>query len=367
MAPSAPDLAQQDQAFMRLALQLAADAAAAGEVPVGAVVVRDGVVIGTGRNSPVADSDPCAHAEIQALRVASAATGNYRLDGCTLYVTLEPCAMCCGAILHGRIRRVVYGAADPKTGCAGSVLNLFDNFKLNHQTTVEGGLLAVEAGQSLQSFFKSRRTQHREQAIPLREDALRTPDICFDALAELPWPSRYRTDLPSLAGLRMHYLDPGPVHSTTAYLVLHPIGGWSYCYRHAVPTWLGQGARVVLPDLIGFGRSDKPKRQDFHTLDWHARCLQELLLSLDVEDVVLLAPEAAHPLIQPLMALPHVRFTQLVLQAPPTELDPVLEREILQAPFPDAGYRAALRAFYYCSGPVKFKQRIEPDGPGSSS
>ncbi|MGQ0579900.1 MAG: tRNA adenosine(34) deaminase TadA [Betaproteobacteria bacterium] len=143
--------------FMRAALSQAEQARGAGEVPVGAVVVRDGVVIGRGFNSPIGRHDPSAHAEILALRAAAAALGNYRLDACTLYVTLEPCAMCSGAILHARIDRVIYGAPDPKTGACGSVLNLFSEDRLNHHTVVTGGMLAEECGQLLKSFFQERR------------------------------------------------------------------------------------------------------------------------------------------------------------------------------------------------------------------
>jgi len=142
---------------MRAALALAEQARGAGEVPVGAVVVRDGAVIGSGFNSPISRQDPSAHAEILALRAAAAAAGNYRLSGCTLYVTLEPCVMCAGTILHARITRLVYGAPDPKTGAVGSVLDLFADDRLNHHTEVEGGILAEECGRMLQSFFQERR------------------------------------------------------------------------------------------------------------------------------------------------------------------------------------------------------------------
>ena len=142
---------------MRAALALAEQARDAGEVPVGAVVVRDGVVVGSGFNSPISRHDPSAHAEILALRAAAVASGNYRLSGCTLYVTLEPCVMCSGAIMHARIGRVVYGAPDPKTGACGSVLNLFAYDSLNHHTAVSGGMLAEECGRVLKSFFQERR------------------------------------------------------------------------------------------------------------------------------------------------------------------------------------------------------------------
>ncbi len=146
---------------MRLALAAADKAKAAGEVPVGAVVVKDGEVIATGFNRPIGHHDPTHHAEIAALRAAAEALGNYRLPGCTLYVTLEPCVMCAGAMMHARLSRVVYGAADPKTGACGSVVNLFAEERLNHHAEVVGGVLAAECGTMLSSFFAERRRQAR--------------------------------------------------------------------------------------------------------------------------------------------------------------------------------------------------------------
>jgi len=152
-----------DNAFMTLALKEAQAAAFRGEVPVGAVVVKDGVVIAMGRNSPIADHDPTAHAEIIALRAAAQALGNYRLEDCELFVTLEPCAMCAGAMLHSRLKRVVFGAKDPKTGAAGSVTNLFKHIALNHQTEISGGLLANESSEILQRFFQDKREQNKQK------------------------------------------------------------------------------------------------------------------------------------------------------------------------------------------------------------
>ncbi len=151
---------------MQLALAQAALAAAAGEVPVGAVVIRDGAVISIGYNAPIANHDPSAHAEMQALRAAAQLLGNYRLPGCELFVTLEPCAMCAGAMLHARLKRVVYGAPDPKTGAAGSVVNLFAQSQLNHQTQIRGGVLTHECAAVLQGFFKLRRTQKLSSQQP---------------------------------------------------------------------------------------------------------------------------------------------------------------------------------------------------------
>jgi tRNA(adenine34) deaminase len=146
-----------DADYMREAQALAAAAAAAGEVPVGAVVVKDGEIVGRGWNRPIGSNDPTAHAEIVALREAAARLGNYRLPGCELYVTLEPCAMCVGAMLHARLARVVFGASDPKTGACGGALALSGEAKLNHQTAFEGGLLAEECGAILRRFFAERR------------------------------------------------------------------------------------------------------------------------------------------------------------------------------------------------------------------
>ena len=146
-----------DEAFMGQALDLARQAGAAGEVPVGAVVVCDGEVVGRGWNQPIGRADPTAHAEVMALRDAAERLGNYRLPGCTLYVTLEPCAMCAGAIMHARIARVVFGARDPKTGAAGSVVDLFAESRLNHHATIDGGVLGETCGALLSSFFAARR------------------------------------------------------------------------------------------------------------------------------------------------------------------------------------------------------------------
>ncbi|MBA3034547.1 MAG: tRNA adenosine(34) deaminase TadA [Gammaproteobacteria bacterium] len=148
-----------DSDFMGMALELARQAATLGEVPVGAVIVQDGTVVGRGFNQPIGRHDPTAHAEVMALRDAAARLGNYRLPGCTLYVTLEPCVMCAGAIMHARIERVVYGARDPKTGAAGSVVDLFAEDRLNHHAEVVSGVRAAECGALLSGFFAARRAR----------------------------------------------------------------------------------------------------------------------------------------------------------------------------------------------------------------
>ncbi len=153
----------RDAFFMRAALELARQAEAAGEVPIGAVVVKDGEIVGRGFNAPISRRDPSAHAEMMALRDAARYLDNYRLVGCELFVTLEPCLMCAGAIMHARIARVVFGARDPKTGVCGSVLDVFAERRLNHHATVTGGVLAEECGAMLSDFFARRRAQQKAE------------------------------------------------------------------------------------------------------------------------------------------------------------------------------------------------------------
>ena len=152
---------EADINYMQIALSLGRQAAQNGEVPVGAIVVKDGIVIGRGSNAPITLHDPTAHAEIIAMREAAQYIGNYRLVGCTLYVTLEPCAMCSGTIQHARVAKLVYGASDPKTGACGSVINLMNEPKLNHHCEVISGVLAQECGAVLTEFFKQRRLKRQ--------------------------------------------------------------------------------------------------------------------------------------------------------------------------------------------------------------
>ncbi len=147
----------EDVRFMRRALELAREAERQGEVPVGAVVVAEGAIVGEGFNAPIGEHDPTAHAEIRALREAARRLGNYRLPGTTLYVTLEPCAMCAGAMIHARIERLVYGAPDPRTGAAGSVFHIADSDRHNHRLDITAGVLAQESGELLRAFFRARR------------------------------------------------------------------------------------------------------------------------------------------------------------------------------------------------------------------
>ena len=371
-----------NQYFMHLALLQARQAGVAGEVPVGAVVVKDGQVIATGRNTTISSHDPTAHAEVVALRAAAQVLGNYRLDGCELFVTLEPCAMCSGAILNARLARVVFGATEPKTGAAGSIVNLFADAKLNHQTTIESGVLVDECTAVMQEFFQNRRDeQRRDRRVkhPLREDALRTPDARFVGLPGYPWAPRYVSDLPTLAGLRMHYLDEGAAELGLTYLCLHGNPTWSYLYRKMIPVFLQAGHRVVAPDLIGFGKSDKPKRGSAHSFTFHRQVLLELIQRLDLRRIVLVVQDWGGLLGLTLPMTTPERFTGLLVmnttlacggtplsagflawremctKHPEFDIARLFARGNPQlsaaecaayaAPFPDKGHRAATRAF----------------------
>ncbi|MDR2154097.1 MAG: tRNA adenosine(34) deaminase TadA [Burkholderiaceae bacterium] len=376
-----------DNHAMQLALAEAHAAAAVGEVPVGAVIVRGGCIIATGRNASIAAHDPTAHAEVTALRAAAARLGNYRLEGCTLYVTLEPCAMCAGAMLHARLDRVVYAAPDPKTGAAGGVTNLFAEPRLNHRTLVQGGVLAGECAALLRNFFQSR----RGNSSPLREDALRTPDSTFDDLPGYPWSPHYVSDLPALDGLRLHYLDEGAPDAPLSWLCLHGNPTWSYLYRHLIPVLAAAGHRVIAPDLIGFGKSDKPKKRRAHRFGWHRDVLLQLIERLDLRRVVLVvqggggllgltlpmvAPTRYHGLLamntllatgeQPLPA-GFLAWREMCVRKPAFDIARLLARDNPQispaecaaytAPFPDAGHRVATRAF-----PAMVAQRLDDEG-----
>lgn len=277
--------------WMSHALRLAQQAADVGEVPVGAVVVKDGQIVGEGANAPLSSNDPTAHAEVQALRDAARRLGNYRLEGCSLYVTLEPCTMCSGALLHARVDAVVYGAAEPKTGAAGSVLNVFDYPQINHRTKVVRGVLADECSELMALFFQERRAFHKAQALanhPLKDTALRNPDSAFTDLPNWSYVPQLRSDLPALQGLRMAVVDEGPRDASITWLCLHGAASWGYVFAPWVPVLLAAGHRVVIPDLLGFGRSDQPKRDKAHTAQWHVEVLQELLCDMDLRQVVLL-------------------------------------------------------------------------------
>ena len=380
---------------MREALAQARLAQAAGEVPVGAVVVHGDTIVGRGHNAPVSSHDPTAHAEMRALQAAARTLGNYRLDGCELFVTLEPCAMCSGAMLHARLARVVYAAADPKTGAAGSIVDLFGQQRLNHQTALTGGVLAAECGALLTTFFRQRRQEARMNAQPLREDAVRTAEDRFRDLPDYPWAPHYLNDLPALAGLRMHYLDEGPEEAPVTWLCLHGNPAWSYLYRRMIPEFLRAGGRVVAPDLVGFGKSDKPKREASHTFEWHRQVLLEFVERLDLRNIVLVVqdwggllgltlpmedPQRYRGLLVMNTALGtgdaplspgFIAWRDMCAKNPEFDVARLFARgnphmrpeecAAYNAPFPDGGHRAALRAF-----PAMVPDRLDANGAAVS-
>jgi tRNA(adenine34) deaminase len=282
-------------------------------------------------------------------------------------------------MLHSRLRRVVFGARDPKTGAAGSVLDLFAEPRLNHRTVVAGGVLADDCGRLLADFFAARRQEARTAVPPLREDAVRTPDERFQDLPGYPWAPRYLADLPPLAGLRMHYLDEGPVDAPLTWLCLHGNPAWSYLYRKMIPVFLAEGHRVVAPDLPGFGKSDKPKKETAHRFGWHRQVLLDFVERLDLRNVVLVvqdwggllgltlpmespgryrgllvmnttlatgeAPLSAGFLAWRDMCARNPEFDVARLFARGNPQMSAAECAAYNAPFPDRGHRAALRAF----------------------
>ena len=369
-----------DEHFMQLALAQAKLAQDLGEVPVGAVVVHQGKVVASAHNAPISHKDPTAHAEVLALRAAALALGNYRLDDCSLYVTLEPCAMCVGAALHARLKRVVWGAAEPKTGAAGSVLDVFAHPQLNHHTQHHGGVMADEASQLLQDFFKTQRALHKQHApTPLRDDALRTPDDCFADIPDYPWQPHYLSNLPSLNGLRLHYLDEGPKDAGVTWLCLHGNPAWSYLYRKMIPVFLAAGHRVVAPDMPGFGKSDKPKKDSVHSFVWHRQVLLQFVEALDLQGIHLVVQDwggilgLTLPMAEPqrykgllvmnttlataeqALSKGFLAWRQMCADKPLFDVGRLFSRgnphmseaecAAYNAPFPDAGHRAALRAF----------------------
>jgi tRNA(adenine34) deaminase len=382
-----------DDEAMGHALAAAKVAGAAGEVPIGAVVLREGQVVGIGHNQPIGARDPSAHAEVQALREAAKTLGNYRLDGCTLVVTVEPCTMCAGAALNARVARVVYGAAEPKTGAAGSVHNVFAHSSINHQTEVLGGVRADECAEALQRFFKQRRQAQRDRQWPLRDDALRNPEEAFAGLPDWPFEAHYLNDLPALDGLRLAYVDEGPVDAAQTWVLLHGNPTWSYMWRHWVAHLKAQGHRVLAPDLIGFGRSDKPKKMAMHHFDFHRDVLLQWLQRLNVQHARLVVQDwggilgLTLPMVAPerfdaVMVMNTVLATgeaelprgfqawrQFCRDKPQFSVSGLLARACphlspqecaaYDVPFPDSGHRAALRRFPEMVAAT-------PDAPGAA-
>lgn len=252
---------------MQLALEQAYLAEQRGEIPVGAVVLHGDKVVAVGHNQTIASCDPTAHAEVVALRAAAQTLGNYRLDGCVLYVTLEPCAMCLGAIFHSRVAAVYFGAADTKTGACGSVLNLPGEHRINHHCQVHGGVLQSQCAQHLSTYFARLRADKRQHRVPVREDALRLPAGALTRYMEgvqaLPI-----DDLEAAQGLRVQVWQniSAPQRPARLVLCLHGASSWSCIYRALLMSPLDGTTTVWALDLPGHGGSDKTKRgQEFNT------------------------------------------------------------------------------------------------------
>lgn len=337
---------------MQVALQAARSSADEGEVPVGAVVVHRpkpgglATVVARSHNRPIGLNDPTAHAEMLALRAAAQQMGNYRLDECELYVTLEPCAMCAQALLHARVRRVIFGTSEPKTGAAGSVLNLFAMPELNHQTSVCGGVLAESAAALMQAFFQQRRRSARQDASPLRDDALRAPDRCFaqvwESFPDWQGASHCSQAVAALEGLRLHWLDLGPPQGDV-WLGLHNAQGWWPQLVPWVKQQLASESRVLLPDLPGFGQSDKPKKAHWHSLDKHAHVIWDWLSGLGVNQLRLGVACGQSQLAQAVIR--HAPERVLEVRHLPADALTTLSPDWASAPYPDAGHRAAQRAW----------------------
>ncbi|MDD5030685.1 MAG: tRNA adenosine(34) deaminase TadA, partial [Rhodoferax sp.] len=325
-----------DEHWMQLALEQAQAAASAGEVPVGAVVVRQGELISHGSNQPIQTHDPSAHAEMVALRRAAQRLGNYRLPDCELFVTLEPCVMCAGALLQARLRRVVFGASDPKSGAAGSVLDVFDHPALNHHTQLRAGVLQQPCADELQRFFGQQRRQQAQQrrltGAALRDDALRTPQHCFSDLAALAITSCWVHDLPVLSGLRLHYLDTQVGGNEQALVYLHGPDAWCCAWRTDLAEALAQGRRALCPDLIGYGQSDKPKKESVHTFAWHANYLRQWLHGLGLDHITLVSPVAMLGLARVVQQMAGSLIDNVRVGQPAA-----LTAQQRDAPFPDNG------------------------------
>lgn len=350
-----------DAHWMQLALQEAQLAAQEGEVPVGAVVVRHGQLLATGRNASIRQNDPTAHAEVMALRAAAQAVGNYRLDDATLYVTLEPCPMCAGALLHARVGRVVFAAADPKTGAAGSVLNLFATPALNHQTQVDKGVLAEACAHELKQFFQARRAN----PSPLRDDALRTPDSAFAGLNDCPAVDFFTPAAGSFAGLRMAYTATGSTDQPIAWLLLHGAQDWRYVWRHMLPALASLGYAVVAPDLIGCGQSDKPKKTSVHRLQAHTDGLLDWIDTYPAKRWIIVCDTTMTPLAEQLTQQDS-RFVQTIEVERHKDTQADATRS---TPFPDRGHQAspaALQAWSGASASTRPIVRIAVDTPNAA-
>jgi len=291
-----------DETSMLVALSQAQEAARKGEVPVGAAVYHRGVLIAQAHNAPIGLCDPTAHAEVLALKAAAQVLGNYRLQECTLYVTLEPCAMCAGAVFNARLFEVVYAAKDLKAGAAGSVLDLFADARINHHTQIRGGVLKEQSVHLLQEFFKSQRLTNRQEALSsqsfLREDAIRKPIGHLSGYGSEHAESHFYT-LKSVSGMRLHYRQAhrrdAPFAQT--YLCLHGANTSSSFFEPLLDTLLAPNSesttRILVPDGLGHGASDRFKKSQPYTFKLAMNALLEWMEALDLQGVTVITHDAS--------------------------------------------------------------------------
>lgn len=401
---------------MRLALEQATLAANMQEVPVGAVIIAaDGkTVLGKAHNRTISNHDPSAHAEILALRQAAHSIQNYRLQGCTVYITLEPCTMCAAAMLHARVARVVYAVLDTKTGAAGSVLNLFTQAQLNHHTTItqlnrdetstEGQQIQQACAEQLQQFFNQRRREHRQQRqhaahATLRDDALRTNTQIFASIPTIAalqkhsaWHLAPDTTLEKNKPFwRMHYWDTEKKTNKPTVILLHGYASYGLLWADTTHKLQQLDVRVLVPDMLGFGQSDKPKKPSKHTLAWHTHILQTWLQAVDITHtntiIVVACDSTCHLLPNIMRQLPqrspqtHCAIALLPPQIQDPQknhwrkhcqhkkkfdinalwaLDPTeYQSQAWSAPFIDAGHRAALRSSFWADYPTAVIKPLE--------
>ncbi len=395
---------ERDLHWMKLALEQAASAANMQEVPVGAVVIAadNKTVLGQAHNRTISNHDPSAHAEILAIRQAAQTLQNYRLEGCTVYITIEPCAMCSAAMINARVARVVYAVADSKTGAAGSVLNLFEQKQLNHHTEItqlqsyqlpaEVKKIKQECLQQLQYFFNQRRSDKYKKSqqpkyAPLRDDAVRTDERNFNSVPTIVALREYSKwcliNDGNKAPWRMHYWDTNTkASSNSVVILLHGYSSYSLLWAKVLPQLKEQGWRVLTPDFLGFGQSDKPKKTAQHSLDWHTYILKEWLQTIDITNaanITVVACDSSVQLIPSIMTnLPvNIKKYALSLMPEPIKNQPkehwrvqcqrkktfcldehwALNRSEHQSkewstPFTDAGYKAALCSDFWADYPV---------------
>lgn len=302
---------------MQLALQQACIAETTGEIPVGAVVLLDGEVVGVGHNQTISSNDPTAHAEVVALRAAANKLGNYRLDKCTVYVTLEPCAMCMGAMLHSRVAQVYFGAYDPKTGACGSVLNLPGEPRINHHCKVTGGILDSVCSRHLSDYFVRLRAKKHQRHVPMREDALRLPlGTLTNYMAGVE--SHTIDDIKAANGLRVQVWHSPLPPSTPKNLVLclHGSTSWSCIFRNFLVSDLPDTTVVWALDCLGHGGSDKTKKGYEFNLENQLNVLDEFLTLLPESTVHVVGQDTGSELAVHLASSNPNRIASLTLLNP---------------------------------------------------